>query len=126
MRLTNNEVVLPVPGETRFATLTVRASTERPTAVGVTWVEVDAPVLGDQISVRARRNGDRFQPLGMAQEKKLQDFFVDARLPRQERDAVPLFLCRRGIAWVGGLRIAEWARPVAGGRSVFLSYGPSS
>jgi tRNA(Ile)-lysidine synthase len=54
--------------------------------------------------------------------KKLQDFFVDEHVPRVERDRVPLFECERGIAWVGGLRIAEWAKPRPGEPVLFLSY----
>ena len=60
--------------------------------------------------LRSRRPGDRFQPLGMAGFKKLQDFFTDARIPRHRRDGIPLLLTERGIAWVIGQRIAEWAK----------------
>ena len=47
-------------------------------------------------------------------DKKLQDFFTDAHIPRDARDKVPVFVSQRGIAWVGGLRIAEWAKPRPG------------
>jgi len=60
--------------------------------------------------VRPRRPGDRFQPLGMTQEKRLQDFMVDSKIPRAWRDRVPLVVSPRGIAWVVGWRVAEWAR----------------
>jgi tRNA(Ile)-lysidine synthase len=62
------------------------------------------------------------QPSGLDGTKKLQDLFVDAKLPRQERDAVPVFENERGIVWVGGLRLAGWARPGEGRESVTLSY----
>lgn len=60
--------------------------------------------------VRTREPGDRFQPLGMGGTKKLQDFMVDAKIPRRWRDRVPLVVTPRGIAWVTGWRIADWAR----------------
>ncbi len=66
--------------------------------------------LGGRLTVRGRRQGDRFQPLGMSGHKKLKDFMVDARIPRQWRDRVPLVVSPEGIAWVVGWRIAEWAR----------------
>jgi tRNA(Ile)-lysidine synthase len=66
--------------------------------------------LGDRLHVRARAPGDRFQPLGMARHKKLQDFMVDEKIPRPCRDRIPLLLSSRGIAWVVGWRIAHWAR----------------
>ena len=67
-------------------------------------------VLGSDAILRTRLPGDRFQPLGMAGEKKIQDFFVDARVPREWRDRVPLLVCGGRIAWVVGYRIAEWAK----------------
>lgn len=66
--------------------------------------------VGDRLVVRSRRPGDRFQPLGMSQPKKLQDFMVDARIPGHLRDMVPLVTSEKGIAWVAGWRIADWAK----------------
>ena len=66
--------------------------------------------LGDKVVVRTRLPGDRFQPLGMAGIKKLQDFLIDARAPRLQRDGIPLLVTERGIAWVVGYRIADWAK----------------
>jgi len=37
---------------------------------------------------------------------------VDAKVPRECRDRVPLLVAPRGIAWVAGCRIANWARIV--------------
>ena len=66
-------------------------------------------VLGREVTLRTRRPGDRFQPSGMTGTKKLQDFFTDAKIPRDQRDSVPLLVCERGIAWVVGHRVANWA-----------------
>ena len=71
---------------------------------------LDRSTLGDELILRSRRPGDRFQPLGMDRHKKLQDFFTDSRVPRTWRDRVPLLASRYGIAWVVGYRIAHWAR----------------
>jgi hypothetical protein len=43
-------------------------------------------------------------------EKKLQDFFTDAKTPRSWRSRVPLLVAEGGIAWVVGYRIADWAK----------------
>jgi tRNA(Ile)-lysidine synthase len=45
---------------------------------------------GDELVVRTRQPGDRFQPLGMSGTKKLKDFMVDEKIPRHWRDSVPL------------------------------------
>ncbi|HWC29578.1 MAG TPA: tRNA lysidine(34) synthetase TilS [Dehalococcoidia bacterium] len=122
-RLSQEPLALRVPGSTRWGGLEFEAAPVAP-ADGQ-WTQVDAAALGDGLCVRRRLPGDRFQPLGMAQDKKLQDFFTDAHVPREERDAVPLFVSPRGIVWVGGLRIADWARPRPRKPTLFLSYRPA-
>ena len=62
------------------------------------------------LAVRSRAPGDKFQPLGMAGTKKLKDFMIDEKVPNSQRDSVPLVVTSRGIAWVVGWRIAEWAK----------------
>jgi hypothetical protein len=42
--------------------------------------------------------------------KKLQDFFVDAKVPGSWRDRVPLVCSPLGILWVVGYRIGHAAR----------------
>jgi len=71
---------------------------------------LDATAVGLDVRLRTRRDGDRFQPLGSPQTKKLKDFFIAAKMPRAERDRLPLVVTPRGIAWVVGMRIAEWAK----------------
>lgn len=86
-------------------------SRERGEWDGQAWSSpLAADSLGDRLTVRTRSPGDRFQPLGMNQEKKLQDFFIDQRVPRSWRDRIPLLVTPRGIAAVAGYRIAQWAR----------------
>ena len=84
------------------------SSDTEPAAAPTAFFDHDA--LGDRLSIRTRRPGDRFQPLGLAREKKLQDFFTDEKVPRAWRDRVPLLVADRGIAWVVGYRIADWAK----------------
>ncbi len=68
---------------------------------------LDPELLRAPLSLRGWRPGDRFRPLGLGGRKKLQDFFVDAKVPREERGRLPLVLSGERIAWVGGHRIAE-------------------
>ena len=67
-------------------------------------------VGGEAITIRTRKPGDRFHPQGMEHSRKLQDFFVDQKVPRAWRDRTPLVTTERGIAWVVGHRVAEWAK----------------
>jgi tRNA(Ile)-lysidine synthase len=68
----------------------------------------DADTLGDAPCIRTWQPGDRFQPLGMTGEKKLQDFFVDEKIPQWQRHRIPVLCATDGrIAWLVGHRIAE-------------------
>jgi tRNA(Ile)-lysidine synthase len=60
------------------------------------------------LMIRSRLRGDRFCPTGMGgRSKKLQDYFVDEKLPRRKRDAVPLLVSGDDVLWVAGLRTDE-------------------
>jgi len=61
--------------------------------------------------VRNRRRGDRFQPLGAPGRRKLQDLFVDRKVPRGERDRVPVVVDSEGhVVWVVGVAVSERCR----------------
>lgn len=49
--------------------------------------------------VRARRPGDRLRPAGMRGHKKLQDYYVDRKVPRRERDAAPVIAAGGEVLW---------------------------
>ena len=67
-----------------------------------------------QVLVRARLPGDRYLPLGMTHEVKVQNMMVDAKVPRELRESTPLVVApdagRGRIAWVVGFPPADWAR----------------
>lgn len=71
---------------------------------------VDYAALGKKLIVRNRANGDRFIPFGMKGSKKIQDFFVDEKIPVEKRDSVPIVESDRKIVWVGGIRVDERAK----------------
>jgi len=80
------------------------------------WREILSPLLLEApLTLRKWRPGDRFRPLGMSREKKLQDFFVDTKVPRPERARIPLLVAGGRIAWVVGQRISEDFRFRGGG-----------
>lgn len=69
---------------------------------------IDAGSFSGGLLVRSRRPGDRFRPLGMKGRKKLHDFFVDRKVPREERDSVPIVVdALDRIVWVAGHAVAE-------------------
>jgi tRNA(Ile)-lysidine synthase len=65
----------------------------------------DADRFTHRLEVRSWRAGDVFQPRGMAgRRKKLQDYFSDIKLPREQRAGVPLLVAPEGILWIAGYR----------------------
>jgi tRNA(Ile)-lysidine synthase len=70
-------------------------------------VRLDADKIMWPLSLRFWRKGDRFAPLGLGGRKKLQDFFVDAKVSREERLRIPLLCDRDKICWVMGYRLDD-------------------
>jgi tRNA(Ile)-lysidine synthase len=68
----------------------------------------DAAKIGGEIVLRHWRAGDRFQPIGLQSPVKLQNLFVNAKIPAARRRNLILATTARGeIFWVEGLRIGE-------------------
>lgn len=82
---------------------------------------LDADLTGDKLRVRTVRAGDRFQPLSMSGASvKLQDFFVNVKLPKRARAKWPLVCVEDEIAWVAGLRLAHPFRVTEKTRQVLV------
>jgi tRNA(Ile)-lysidine synthase len=64
--------------------------------------------VGPRIVLRHWQPGDRFQPIGMKQSVKLQDFFVNQKIPRARRhDLIVAVTGANEVFWVENLRISE-------------------
>jgi tRNA(Ile)-lysidine synthase len=74
---------------------------------GADCIRMDADKLNWPLELRFPRPGDRFHPLGMTGSKKLQDFFVDCKVVREDRQKVPLLCDSEKICWVAGMRIDD-------------------
>jgi tRNA(Ile)-lysidine synthase len=108
-------IPLSIPGEVAHdgwsvsAEMVARPSElEAPRGRGAVAV-VAADPLRFPLAVRNRRQGDRFRPLGMGgHARKLQDFLVDRKVARADRDELPLVVDRDDrIVWVAGHGVAE-------------------
>ena len=80
-------------------------------------VAFDADALPAALTVRRRRAGERFTPFGSG-ERRLKTFLIDAKVPRWERDRVPIVEAGGAILWVGGLRRGAQAPVAAATRRV--------
>lgn len=107
------EYVLDVPGECvlKEARLVIKSSIidskEKIQVSPNLWKNYayfDMDKLKLPLIIRARKNGDYFYPYGFGKRKKLQDYFVDEKVPRDERDRIPLVTSNGEIIWVVGYR----------------------
>ena len=57
--------------------------------------------------MRSWRAGDRIKPLGLKGSQKLQDLFVNTKVPLEQRARVPLFECAGELIWIPGYRVAR-------------------
>jgi tRNA(Ile)-lysidine synthase len=106
------EHVLQVPGETvlKESGLVLISSVgddSTGTGDGKTEAAFDFDMLRFPLKVRSRQAGDFFYPSGFGKRKKLQDYFVDEKVPRDIRDTVPLLLSGEDILWVVGYRMDD-------------------
>jgi tRNA(Ile)-lysidine synthase len=92
----------------RFRTLTGPEVPDFANDDATAWFDLAA--LSFPLYVRSRQTGDRMEPYGLSGSKKVQDIFVDAKIPRSRRDAVPLLTDQEGrILWIPGVRRSRHA-----------------
>ncbi|WP_041284710.1 tRNA lysidine(34) synthetase TilS [Desulfoscipio gibsoniae] len=78
-----------------------------PFVFGSGQVILDYDRLAAPLIVRRRLSGDRFGPLGLDGTVKLKKFFIDHKIPRHQRDCIPLVVSGNDIVWVVGMRPGE-------------------
>jgi tRNA(Ile)-lysidine synthase len=107
-----NEFTLKIPGKTASSGWVIEASIVPASTTLITGGEgdgfsacFDAVAAGKHLTVRHSLPGDRFQPLGMAQEKKVNRFMIDAKIPQAWRSSIPIVCAGGHILWVAGWRI---------------------
>ena len=64
------------------------------------------------LEIRNRKSADRFNPLGMSEDVKLNDFLINSKIAASWRDRIPLVVSPRDgrIIWLPGIRPSEWAK----------------
>ena len=129
---------LEIPGEVAVpeADVLVRAEVVDPGAAGIPGAggsaagdpaaAVSAAVVAvpaaRPLVVRSWRFGDRYRPPGLGgRSRKLQDLFVDRKVPRADRTRIPVVLDAEGrVIWVIGFGISHDFRAGEGSESVLI------
>lgn len=120
---------LVIPGQTIFGNVVIESEviqTQTPElyacqerrAPDVIVQHLDYDCVAAPVSVRFRRPGDAFCPLGMNGSKSVKKFFIDRKVLRNKRDNIPLLIDNHGIIWIIGYSIADRVKVTAQTRQI--------
>ncbi|MFZ5354795.1 MAG: tRNA lysidine(34) synthetase TilS [Bacillota bacterium] len=74
---------------------------------GADLAYIDFDKIRSSLVLRNREAGDIFSPIGMKGSKKLKEYFIDEKIPKDMRDNILLIADGSEIVWVVGKRISE-------------------
>lgn len=106
-------------GRTEFSGVTLKwrkiaGAGRRGSSARAVGEQFDADAVGERVVLRHWRPGDRFQPLGMPRSAKLQDLFINRKVPAALRRSRLLGTTLSGeIFWVEGLPPGEGFKVVS-------------
>lgn len=67
----------------------------------------DYEKISGDIRIRNRKTGDKFIPFGMNGRKKVKDYFIDNKIPKDLREKIPIIMDDENIIWILGYATSE-------------------
>ena len=114
----NYDIVLIIPGTTSIdgpGIRVVASLVEKSDNIGkfiiikdnslIQYFDFDSLKKG--ITIRNRKEGDIFKPNKSNGKKKIKEYFIDNKIPRDKRDEIPLIANNNEIVWVVGYKISD-------------------
>jgi tRNA(Ile)-lysidine synthetase-like protein len=116
-------VVVPVLGKATVPGVgyAIKAGGKNAAAPADYAVTLDEEAVGGHLVVRSRKPGDRIRPAGLGGTRKLQDVFVDAKVPQDVRVLYPVIGSEKEVFTVPGLAVSEDAAPRANRPTVTIT-----
>lgn len=68
---------------------------------------IDCDIMENDLQLRTRMSGDYIVVDAKGSKKKLKDYFIDKKIPKEERDNILLVANGNDIVWVVGYRLSE-------------------
>lgn len=110
---------IKVPGTTKAGSWVVTAELDKAGKQGASLsVSLNKNAVSGRLALRSWQAGDAIVPLGMKGHKKLQDIFVDEKVPRHWRKNIPILCDEDKILWVAGFKTCDEAKVTKGTKSV--------
>jgi tRNA(Ile)-lysidine synthase len=122
---------LEIPGLTSLPQIEIQFQAQHvelplPKHVDHKQAYLDFEKTGANIKIRFFQPGDSFVPLGMSGHKKVKSYFIDQKVPREERSLIPILTNNcDDIIWVYGERISNTFRVTENTRKVLFIEGKS-
>lgn len=122
---------LEIPGLTSLTQIGVQfharlVEPHIPKSVDPKQAYLDFEKTGENIQIRFFQSGDSFVPLGMSGHKKVKSYFIDQKIPREERSLIPILTNDHDdIIWVYGERISDSFRVDENTKKVLFIEGKS-
>jgi tRNA(Ile)-lysidine synthase len=70
-------------------------------------IYLDLDKIQQPIILRNRRDGDRFQPLGMKGQQKIKSLFINQKIPRNKRNEVMLLVDQDSVIWIENMHLSD-------------------
>ena len=67
--------------------------------------DLSSAIIEGELYIRSKREGDSYFYGGMT--RKLKKLFVDRKIPRGDRERIPVLCDNRGIVWVAGFGVRD-------------------
>ncbi|MCQ1530581.1 tRNA lysidine(34) synthetase TilS [Lutispora saccharofermentans] len=68
---------------------------------------IDKAKIKQELVLRNRLEGDVFSPIGLKGTKKLKEYFIDEKIPKEERDNIFLIADGKEVVWILGKRLSD-------------------
>jgi tRNA(Ile)-lysidine synthase len=107
---------IKIPGQTTFDRFSIQASVlerqevdiekfKKSKTSSIEWFDFDK--IKPPLTIRFRKDGDRFVPLGQKGEKKIGKFISDQKVPGEIRNRILIISDSEKVIWLHPIRISE-------------------
>ena len=106
------EYFMTIPGMIDLKERRIILSAWRGTADDVDFncidrIYFDGDKIKEPLSIRNRRNGDWFEPLGTLGSQKIKKLFIDRKIPRPERGRLALLADQESVIWIENMHLSD-------------------